>query len=70
MSAEGLLRRAREAAGISQADLAKLAGVNGSSVSDAERNPNPSIHVLSRYGSAMGYALAVYFELPDGTIID
>jgi transcriptional regulator with XRE-family HTH domain len=64
MSAEGLIWRARRERGLTQRQLARAAGVNPSSVSDAERNPNPSVHVLARYGTAMGLTLVIYYLDP------
>jgi DNA-binding XRE family transcriptional regulator len=62
----GLLRRARLDRGITQTELARRAGVNPSSVSDAERNENPSVHILDRYGRALGLTLVIYYHDPEG----
>jgi transcriptional regulator with XRE-family HTH domain len=66
VSVAGLLRRARLDRGITQTELAKRAGVNPSSVSDAERNENPSVHILDRYGRALGLTLVIYYHDPEG----
>jgi transcriptional regulator with XRE-family HTH domain len=66
VSVAGLLRRARLDRGITQTELAKRAGVNPSSVSDAERNDNPSVHILDRYGRALGLTLVIYYHDPEG----
>lgn len=70
MSAEGLIRRAREHRGQDQASLARAAGVTANSVSAAELAANPSARLLARYGAAMGYELIIAYRDTDGTIID
>lgn len=62
--AAGLLRQARRQAGISQAELARRAGVPASMVSAYERNlRQPSLGTLMRLVHAAGYALRVHLEL-------
>ena len=71
MSTEGLIRRARQHAGLTQDQLAARLGIasGGRAVSDAERSGNPTVGLLARYGAAMGLELAVYFITPDGDSI-
>ena len=71
MSTAGLLKRARQHAGLSQSQVAAILGLaDARSVSDAERAGNPTVALLARYGKAMGYELAVYFITPDGSSIE
>ena len=72
MSDGGLIRRARQHAGLTQDQLAARLAITGGgrAVSDAERSPNPTVGLLARYGKAMGYELAVYFITPDGDSIE
>ena len=71
MSAEGLIRRARQHAGLSQRELAARMGLlEARTVSDAERAANPTVKQLAKYGAAMGLELAVYFITPDGNSIE
>ena len=72
MSTDGLLRRARLHAGLTQNDLAaRLDLTDGRVVSDAERKPNPTVGLLARYGAAMGLVLVVRYQAQaeDGTEI-
>lgn len=63
MSAEGLIRRARLEAGLTQLQLSWRLGVTHQTVSLAERMANPSPAVLARYGAAMGYVLVIRYQL-------
>lgn len=67
---DSLVRRAREARGLSQDNLAARLGIKRSSVSDTERRGDgATIAVLRRYGDAMGLTLIVMYV--DGTrVID
>lgn len=67
---DSLVRRAREARGLSQDNLAARLGIKRSSVSDTERRGDgATIAVLRRYGDAMGLTLIVMYI--DGTrVID
>lgn len=67
---DGLLRRARQHAGLDTEGLAAKLGVNRTSVSDAERRgPATSVGLLERYGAAMGLELVIQYVAEDGTII-
>ena len=70
MDRDSLVRRAREARGLSQDNLAARLGIKRSSVSDTERRGDgATIAVLRRYGDAMGLTLIVIYV--DGTrVID
>jgi ribosome-binding protein aMBF1 (putative translation factor) len=59
------LRAAREAQGLSLADLTKRTGMDRSAISKLEsgRRPNPTIETLVRYAEAVGKRLVV--ELAD-----
>jgi len=71
MGVKGLIRRARQHAGLSQHQLADRLSISYQSVSDAEGKDNPSPAVLARYGAAMGYALVIRYRYtgPDGAEI-
>lgn len=59
---DSLVRRAREARGLSQDNLAARLGIKRSSVSDTERRGDgATIAVLRRYGDAMGLTLIVMY---------
>ena len=59
---DSLVRRAREARGLSQDNLAARLGIKRSSVSDTERRGDgATIAVLRRYGDAMGLTLIVIY---------
>ena len=63
MSVEGLIKRARLHAGLTQLQLAQRLGVTHQTASLVERMANPSPAVLSRYGAAMGYVLVIRYQL-------
>jgi transcriptional regulator with XRE-family HTH domain len=68
---DGLIRRAREARDLTQADLARLLRLNPTSVSDAERRgPSTTTGLLERYGAAMGLELVVLYRTADGDFIE
>jgi ribosome-binding protein aMBF1 (putative translation factor) len=50
------LRKAREAAGLSLADIAKRTGIDKSALSKIEtgQHPNPTVSTLCRYAHALG----------------
>jgi DNA-binding XRE family transcriptional regulator len=70
MTAEGLIRRARQHVSLTQTQLARKLGVAKQSVADMEAKANPSPAVLARYGAAMGLELAIYYITPDGNSIE
>ena len=57
----GQLKSAREAAGLSLSDLARLTGMDRSALSKLEtgQRPNPTIETLVRYAEALGKHLVV-----------
>lgn len=61
------LRAVRTRAGLTQAEVARAAGMTSSSpVSEAERGYNVSVETLTRIARAMGYRSAVaMFQEPD-----
>ncbi len=60
------LRAAREAKGLSLADLTELTGMDRSALSKLEtgQRPNPTVETLARYAEAVGKRLVV--TLADG----
>jgi len=55
-----LLREAREAAGLTQADLAERLGVSQQAVAQAERpNANPTVALLATWSRALGVELRI-----------
>jgi DNA-binding XRE family transcriptional regulator len=57
----GQLKAAREAKGLSLADLTELTGMDRSALSklEAGHRPNPTIETLARYAEAVGKRLVV-----------
>jgi DNA-binding XRE family transcriptional regulator len=57
----GQLKAAREAKGLSLADLTELTGMDRSALSKLEtgQRPNPTIETLARYAEAVGKRLVV-----------
>jgi transcriptional regulator with XRE-family HTH domain len=71
VNADGLIRRARDHAGITQGELAALLHVNPTSVSDAERRGDTTtVGLLARYGEAMGLTLVLAYRDQDGKVIE
>lgn len=68
---EGLIRRARQAKGLTGPELAARLGLTWSSVSSAERRGDgTTVAVLRRYGDAMGYELIItYRDKATGEVI-
>ena len=64
MSVEGLIKRARLHAGLTQLQLAQRLDVTHQTASLVERMANPSPAVLARYGAAMGYVLVIRYQVP------
>ena len=58
------LKAAREACGLSLADLTQLTGMDRSALSKLEtgRRPNPTLETLSRYAAAVGKRLVVKLD--------
>jgi DNA-binding XRE family transcriptional regulator len=58
------LKAAREAQGLSLADLTRLTGMDRSALSKLEtgQRPNPTIETLVRYAAAVGKRLVVVLE--------
>ena len=63
MSVEGLIKRARLHAGLTQLQLAQRLDVTHQTASLVERMANPSPAVLARYGAAMGYVLVIRYQV-------
>lgn len=60
-----LLRAAREAAGLTQADLAERLGVSQQAIAQAERpNANPRVARLAAWSRALGVELRIELGLP------
>lgn len=60
-----MLRQAREARGLSQRQLGKLAGTSQAAICKLESaRTNPRIHTLQRMAEAMGYTLQVVISPP------
>jgi DNA-binding XRE family transcriptional regulator len=58
------LRRAREGAGLSSAEVARRAGIDPASMSRLEsgRNANPTFETLTRYAAALGKRISLVVE--------
>lgn len=60
-----LLRATREAAGLTQADLAERLGVSQQAIAQAERqNANPTVALLATWSRALGVELRIELEVP------
>jgi DNA-binding XRE family transcriptional regulator len=62
------LSRAREKAGLTQADVAKALGISQGRVSRLERAENVQLSTLVRYAEALGGELEVTFRLGDESV--
>lgn len=63
------LKAAREAQGLSLADLTRLTGMDRSALSKLEtgRRPNPTVDTLVRYAEAVGKRIVVSLADAEGT---
>lgn len=59
-----MLKRAREAAGLSLADVSKKSGIDPARLSKLENDPsaNPTISTLARIAAAVGVRLSIQIE--------
>lgn len=63
-----LLREAREAAGLTQTDLAERLGVSQQAIAQAERpNANPTVGLLAAWSRALGVELRIDLGTLDGS---
>jgi transcriptional regulator with XRE-family HTH domain len=60
------LRTAREALGMTQADMASALGTDQGEVSRIERRPHVRFSTLCKYAEALGARCDVAFVFPDG----
>jgi transcriptional regulator with XRE-family HTH domain len=60
------LMEIRQGAGMTQAQLAEAMGIKQASISDAERRPDAQLSTLARHAAALGGALKLSIEFPDG----
>ncbi len=69
---EGLIRRARQAKGLSGSELAARLGLSWQSVCDAElRGDKATVALMRRYGEAMDYELVIaYRDKATGELIE
>ena len=60
------LMEIRQGAGMTQAQLAEAMGIKQASISDAERRPDAQLSTLARHAAALGGALRLSIDFPDG----